>query len=1360
MAKVSAINNNLITVCLKYETEAKDVFVALTEHKPIIEKELNSQLKLKKSLKWYLAVLVEFSKITQGVQITKSPTFHGKTRVLLTSDDLDMQFNEALNKIHESMSKFVQEGSAWSLNRVKRIDLCMVKYQPLYGSSYIPTPKEISNRRQGILNIQNKDNKCFLWSVLAQLHPNPSKNTTRVNYYKQFENDLNAEGLNFPLSIETISKFEELNPGISVNVFGYEHQEVQPLRVTKHKNRPNHVNLLLLFNEQGNTHYCLITSLSRLLSKLTKHKATMHYCNYCLHRFTSQDMMINHTCITPPTHAIDLAQNSTSSCFIATPKDLAASAKGLVNVHNPKDNKSFVWSILAALYPDLTKNNCLTHYKPYEGTIDMTGIQFPVNPKDCDKFEAQNPKLSVNIFGYEDKVVYPIRITDKKVGRLHTNLLLLTNEQNNTHYCLITSLSRLLSKLTKHTATTHYCNYCLHRFSNEYLLTEHIPNCEPFGAQKTRLPETDDHRYMYFKNYTLCHKVPFTIYCDFESFCNPIESCERDPASSSTTNKSMHTPSGFCYVIVDINGKAYKPPVLYTGPDVIDHFLTYLLNEAKELVPFLKKNEPIHMTEEDEVSFKNATDCHLCRKPLGEDRVRNHDHLSGEYIGPAHNVCNINYKVPQHIPVFFHNFRGYDAHHIMQGLGKYKEERLSVIANTSERYLSVTLDSLRFLDSLQFMNASLDTLVSNLEPSKFKILREFNNVDLLLRKGVFPYAWFTDESKLLETCLPDKASFYNDLTESHISDQDYEHACNVWSTFNMTTFKQYHDLYLMTDVLLLADVFENFRATSIKYYDVDPCHFYSAPGLAWNAMLKMTDVKLELITDINQYNLIENSIRGGVSMIPNRYAKANNPYLPNHDSTKPTSYLMYLDCTNLYGTAMTQPLPYSGFRWLYDSELATFDVTTIPDDSEDGYILEVDLAYPDRLHDLHSDFPLAPERTFVTEDMLSPYSKTLQTQLDISQTKVSKLLTTLNDKTKYTVHYRTLKLYLELGLVLNKVHRVLVFKQSPWLKPFIDFNTDKRKQAKNSFEKDFFKLMNNSTYGRTLMNVRKHTDFKLVTTEKKLIKLTANPRMTNFVAFNENLAGVSLKKKTVFLNKPIYAGFTVLELSKHLMYNFYYNWAVAKYNKNVTLCMTDTDSLLISVNTQDIYKDIKQDLHLFDTSDYPPTHPCFSENNKKKLGTFKDETNSNPISEFCGLRAKCYSILQHDATEKKVAKGVPRTAIKKQLTHSDYRNCLFGNTEKLTTSNVIRSDKHQLYTQSLCKLSLSPYDDKRYMLNSVETVAYGHVKVRDLDELAELLEQMESNEIAIKKRKAEEELAGPYKKSCVYKLETLPQMCE
>ena len=158
--------------------------------------------------------------------------------------------------------------------------------------------------------------------------------------------------------------------------------------------------------------------------------------------------------------------------------------------------------------------------------------------------------------------------------------------------------------------------------------------------------------------------------------------------------------------------------------------------------------------------------------------------------------------------------------------------------------------------------------------------------------------------------------FYNGLTESDINEEDYAHARAVWSAFDMQTFGDYHDLFLKTDVLLLADVFENFRNMSLQYYELDPCNVFTTAGLAWNAMLKMTGVRLELLRDIDVHLYIEKGIRGGLAAISNRYAKANNPYIPDYDASMPHNYLLYLDCTNLYGTAMTQPLPLSGFRWL------------------------------------------------------------------------------------------------------------------------------------------------------------------------------------------------------------------------------------------------------------------------------------------------------------------------------------------------------------------------------------------------------------------------------------------------------------
>ncbi|KAK3730598.1 hypothetical protein QZH41_006676 [Actinostola sp. cb2023] len=569
--------------------------------------------------------------------------------------------------------------------------------------------------------------------------------------------------------------------------------------------------------------------------------------------------------------------------------------------------------------------------------------------------------------------------------------------------------------------------------------------------------------------------------------------------------------------------------------------------------------------------------------------------------------------------------------------------------------------------------------------------------------------------KFKEPQLPPKEAFYSKLIEEHISDDDYHHAQTVFTTFQLQNLGEYHDLYLLSDVLLLADVFENFRSICLNYYELDPTHFYTSPGLAWSACLKMTQVELELLTDPDMYLFVEEGLRGGISMISNRYSKANNPYVPDYDPTQDKNYIMYLDANNLYGWAMSQPLPTHDFVWLSEYEVADFDVMEVGDDSEDGFILEVDLEYPQELHDQHSDYPLAPERMKVTSNMLSPYCQQLNEELDLGGAPVSKLVPNLGNKTHYILHHRNLKLYLNLGMKLTKVHRILGFTQSTWLKSYIDFNTEKRKHATNDFEKDFFKLMNNSVFGKTCENLRKRVNVKLITNPTKLIKLTASPAFDSFRIFSEDLAAVNMKKTKLYLNRPIYVGFSILDLSKVLMYNFHFKYMVPKYGTQSKLLFTDTDSLCYDVKTDDLYRDFHQDLDYFDTSEYPTDHFLYCARNKKVLGKMKDETHGIPIQEFIGLRPKMYSILfteNNKQVEKKTAKGISKNVTKQMIRHQDYKSCLFEKRPQMARMNQIRSENHQLYTMTFNKTSLSPYDDKRYILSDgITTLAHSHHKI-------------------------------------------------
>jgi len=246
----------------------------------------------------------------------------------------------------------------------------------------------------------------------------------------------------------------------------------------------------------------------------------------------------------------------------------------------------------------------------------------------------------------------------------------------------------------------------------------------------------------------------------------------------------------------------------------------------------------------------------------------------------------------------------------------------------------------------------------------------------------------------------------------------------------------------MSDILLLADVFGNFRKTCLEYYKLDPAHYFTSPGLSWNAMLKMTDIKLELMSDIDMFQFIEKGMRGGTSYIANRFGVANNQYMKSFDKTKPSKYITYRDANNLYGWAMSQHLPTGGFKWMTQKQIDKLDLGKYTDDSKTGLILEVGLEYPHELQDLHNDFPLAPEQVKVTENMLSEYCRQIKDKFKIPRGQVHKLIPTLS-KQKYVLHYRNLQLYLDLGLKLTKIHRVLKFNQSPRLKSYIDFNTEK-----------------------------------------------------------------------------------------------------------------------------------------------------------------------------------------------------------------------------------------------------------------------------------------------------------------------------
>ena len=342
---------------------------------------------------------------------------------------------------------------------------------------------------------------------------------------------------------------------------------------------------------------------------------------------------------------------------------------------------------------------------------------------------------------------------------------------------------------------------------------------------------------------------------------------------------------------------------------------------------------------------------------------------------------------------------------------------------------------------------------------------------------------------------------------------------------------------------------------------------------------------------------------------------------------------------------------------------------------------------------------------------MSLYQQIPARELNLGKDRTEKLLLTLRDKKKYVLHYRNLQLYLKLGMKLKKVHNVLAFDQKDWMEPYIRLNTELRKKTASDFEKNFFKLMNNSVFGKTMENLRNRTVVKLVRAndEVKLRKLISHPLFARATIFGESLAGIQMHKESIPINRPVYTGMCVLDLSKTLIYDFYYFHLKHKYGPRCELLYTDTDSLLLEIKTEDFYKDMEKTPSYYDMSDFPKDHPLHSQKNKKVIGKMKDECAEAPISEVVCLRSKMYSILLENEENIKKAKGTTKVVTKKEILHQNYKDALFNKESFKHGMDVLQSKDHQIYGVHLNKTTLSPFDSKRWIKDDgIHTLAYGH----------------------------------------------------
>jgi len=771
------------------------------------------------------------------------------------------------------------------------------------------------------------------------------------------------------------------------------------------------------------------------------------------------------------------------------------------------------------------------------------------------------------------------------------------------------------------------------------------------------------------------------------------------------------------------------------------------------------------------------------------------NHYTGEYKGHCHAFCSkkvySDIAKPK-IVVWFHNGSGYDLKIIVSNLGATKwADQLKntyILAKSSERWTRFDLAGIQFKDTMSHLPQSLSNLVDRIARNetevdnnctilKTVICKHYAHIagidikwKLLARKGVFPYKYLDSYSKLVSVGLPSKDDFHSDLgVGSDISTADYDFACEVFSIFQCQTLQDYMELYLLTDICLLGDVWFQYRRFVMQHYNLDPARFESLPAVAFASALRLSNTKVELISDPDMAMFIQRSVRGGVSYAVRPHAVANNSETRRlggdtsgikHDTD---THILYFDANSLYGGCMREFLPTGNFEWVDKSnwtvEIVTEKILPIVRDnlsSNFNFFIEVDLSYPKQLHDLFNDLPPAPDAAVTNKDHLSHQQRTSNGE-DASY-GMKKLLPSLLSKKRYVAYGTTLALWVDCGVVIDKVHRVLQFDQSPWMRPFIDTNIRLRKEARSNgdeFGVDMAKLMGNSAYGKTIQDPRRETSLTLMHTDKSddeakrdhIQRQIGKNNWKRGVSIGHGLWVIEKAKRQVTMDKPSHVGAVILEISKYVMYRFWYMVLKKHFGDRISLLYMDTDSFMMQVTSRDAYAELaliertanggtpvstpgdgffdwsSMDRRIdFDQPEYG------SQVNQLVQYKFKNELGSKGvIVEAIFVRSKLYQFKMMDrATGKEIVKCLAKGVPKPCRTSLNYNLCLVSKGSQSCVATLIRSF-HMKVTTGLYRKKALPEsvlsNDKRYLfsenLDSTSPVyisyAIGHWRTTTLE---------------------------------------------
>jgi hypothetical protein len=1020
--------------------------------------------------------------------------------------------------------------------------------------------------------------------------------------------------------------------------------------------------------------------------------------------------------------------------YIETPQELKNSKFGLINIKND-DDECFKYCLLYHQSQKIKHNDRTSVLRKIEDKYNWDNVNYPVNFKDIETFEHNN-KVYINIYGYDsNKQINPIRLGHiPYIKNDNINLLLIKDENDKGHYLYIKKIESLLHTYTNnHYKDRAFCPECGKTIGKDEIFEKHMMdkhyNCKN-NCNLSMPPEGAIKKFTQYKNMM---ERPFIVYADFE--CSLIPTGHKEKIAKHEPNSAAMY---FVCTFDDTRNKYYQ----FDGVDCVKNMIKKLREISKICLKEQHDKNHTLLNSTEKKEYNNAFICQVCSGPFNNKRnykVQNHCMKTGEFKGAAHAACNINNFNNNFLPVVFHNLRGYDSHLIVkQGFDLLNDtqetEKIDVLANSGEKFMTFSIGKLKFIDSCQFMASSLEKLAESLkmkngdEYEKFHHMKKFftpEQMPLICQKGFYPYEFIDSIDKINHPELPPITAFYSNLKLEGITKEDYKHAQNVYNKFGCSSFKNYHDLYLLTDVILLSDIFENFRKMSLKYYKLDAANYLTSSSMAWDAMLLYTNIKLELISDEEILIMIEKSKRGGLCFVGSkRHAKANNIQMDKlYNKNIESSYISYIDANNLYGWAMCQMLPYKDIKWADINKIKLDDILNTSDDSETGYFIECDLIFPrGEIHKKLKQFPPCPESRAPNENLFSDYQKKLMKE-NGANTKNTKLIPHLEDHISYVLHYKNLKFIHNLGVQIKNITRIISFTQKEWLKPYITLNNDLRTEAKKNedeFLTDFFKLMNNSVFGKTMEDVRNRMNMKITNDPKVAIKCFGQLDFKHHT-YIDGLYLIQTNKKELVMDKPVYVGCSILDLSKVRMLDFHYNVMEKDFQDKYDLIYSDTDSLVYHVRNENFYKWCYDNSSEFDLSNMDNRY--FKNENNNVLGKFKSEVKSDIITEFIALSPKSYAYnYMHFEVDKKTkeigkfekikttkkAKGVSKSVTDKTINIGNYIKVLETGEKQKRIVYSIRSFNQQLFTTKTEKICLTAYYDKMKLIDSINCEPFGY----------------------------------------------------